>query len=231
MGKLLNIKSFIHESDITIGLANKIAYHFCDRMFTTFSLEGLKKSKRVGSVIDSSANCVDLPFIDNKPVLLITGGSLGAQTLNDFVEKNKNCLLEKFNVIHISGDKKAKIKTTNYWNIDYTKDGLTPFIKSADLIISRAGSNSIFEILNEKKLNILVPLPLSSSRGDQIKNAQYFQEKGYLYIISDDELTMRSFEAAKAYLDTNKDMIYDNLINSNETISTKKFFELIKKEL
>ncbi|EDP7850177.1 UDP-N-acetylglucosamine--N-acetylmuramyl-(pentapeptide) pyrophosphoryl-undecaprenol N-acetylglucosamine transferase, partial [Listeria monocytogenes] len=104
-------------------------------------------------------------------------------------------------------------------------------IKSSDIILSRAGSNSIFEILQEKKLNILVPLPLSSSRGDQLENAKYFKEKGYSYVISDDKLTWSEFELATKHLSDNREAIYENLKATTDIISTEKFYNMIRREL
>ncbi|EAD8707543.1 UDP-N-acetylglucosamine--N-acetylmuramyl-(pentapeptide) pyrophosphoryl-undecaprenol N-acetylglucosamine transferase, partial [Listeria monocytogenes] len=229
--KFLKIKSFIHESDMTIGLANRIAYLFCSRMFTTFLIP-YKKAIKVGAVVDPAPGNGVSPFENtDKPVLLVIGGSQGAKTLNTFVENNYDKLVKLYNVLHISGEANKEVKKTNYYNISYYSKGLGTLIKSSDIILSRAGSNSIFEILQEKKLNILVPLPLSSSRGDQLENAKYFKEKGYSYVISDDKLTWSEFELATKHLSDNREAIYENLKATTDIISTEKFYNMIRREL
>ena len=120
-------------------------------------------------------------FDENKPVIMVIGGSLGAKSINDAVRNNLFKLLKKYQIIHICG--KGQVDETvnkkGYKQFDYVSDELKNFMAAADVVISRAGSNSIFELLSLNKAMILVPLSGASSRGEQMLNAKSFKNKGY----------------------------------------------------
>jgi UDP-N-acetylglucosamine--N-acetylmuramyl-(pentapeptide) pyrophosphoryl-undecaprenol N-acetylglucosamine transferase len=192
-----------HESDITPGLANKLAAPFCNKLCVTFpeSLKYIKDNKGVytgtpirkelfeGSAIKGKKLC---GFIDNKPVLFVIGGSLGSKVINETIRKSLNELLGKYNIIHICGkgnlDSACK-DIKGYSQFEYVSEELTDLMNAADYIISRAGANVIFEILALKKPNILIPLSAKVSRGDQVLNAKSFKKNGYSIVIEDEELT------------------------------------------
>lgn len=192
-----------HESDITPGLANRMAAPYCTKVCVTFpeSIKNIKGNKGVltgtpirkelleGSKIKGLELC---KFSDiSKPVLFIIGGSLGSKIINDTVRKCINSILEKYNVIHICGkgnlDKSLQDKK-GYCQFEYVSDGLPDLMNAADLVISRAGANVIFELLALKKPNILIPLSRKSSRGDQILNAESFRKHGYSIVIEEESL-------------------------------------------
>ena len=110
-------------------------------------------------------------FTDNKPVLLIVGGSSGSVIINNAIRDNIDRLLETFNVIHLCGkdnlDESLKDKK-GYVQYEYVKKELASMLALCDIIISRAGANAICELLALRKPNILIPLSKAASRGDQI---------------------------------------------------------------
>lgn len=189
-----------HESDLTPGLANKLSAPFCDKLCVTFreSLSYVKDGKGVltgtpirteileGSKIRGKEIC---GFKDDKDILLVIGGSLGAKSINDEVRKNINKILTEFNVIHICGkgnlDKECE-KLNGYKQFEYVKEDLKHFLQSADFIISRAGANVIFELLALKKPTLLIPLSKKISRGDQILNAKSFEKEGFSLVLDED---------------------------------------------
>jgi len=192
-----------HESDITPGLANRLATPYCTKVCVTFpeSIKNIKGNKGVltgtpirkelleGSKIKGFTLC---KFSDvNKPVLFIIGGSLGSKIINDTIRKCINNILPKYNVIHICGkgnlDKSLEGKR-GYRQFEYVSEGLPDLMNAADLVISRAGANVIFELLALKKPNILIPLSRKSSRGDQILNAESFRKHGYSIVIEEETL-------------------------------------------
>lgn len=131
-------------------------------------------------------------FSDDKPVVLIIGGSLGAAAVNDAVRKILPQLLPKYNVIHLCGKGKLdeSLKgTAGYVQYEYIKKELADLFALADVVISRAGANAICELLALKKPNILIPLPAAASRGDQILNANSFKKQGFSEVIDEEKIT------------------------------------------
>ena len=198
-----------HESDLTPGLANKLAAPFCNKLCVTFreSLKYINEGKGVltgtpireeilqGSRIKGKEIC---GFKDEKEILLVIGGSLGAKSINDEVRKNLTEILKEFNVIHIcgKGNLDASLEgTLGYKQYEYVKEELPHMLKACDYVISRAGANGIFELLALKKPNPaenpearLIPVSKKVSRGDQILNAASFEKEGYSLVLDEDEM-------------------------------------------
>lgn len=191
-----------HESDMTPGLANKLSLPFCKKICCNFpetvkNLPG-RKAVLTGSPIrdellmgNKEAGLKFCGFNRNKPVILVIGGSLGAQSVNDAVRKALPELLHDFQIAHICGKGKRDVslvtmESAGYKQFEYITDELKDIFAMADLVISRAGANSICELLALHKPNILVPLS-KGSRGDQILNAHSFESQGYSMVVKDDE--------------------------------------------
>lgn len=204
IGAYLNrVPVIAHESDITPGLANKISIPYCTKVCVTFpeSLDNIKGKKGVltgtpireelfaGKREEGIKIC---GFKEDKRILLIIGGSLGSKFINDSIRSVLINILKDFNIIHICGkdniDEKLK-STAGYKQFEYVKKELPHLMNAADIVISRAGANVIFELLALKKPNLLIPLSKKSSRGDQILNAQSFKEAGYSMVLQEEELT------------------------------------------
>lgn len=200
---LRKIPIVIHESDFTPGLANRLAMPFAAKICTTFKttatliknnkgvwtgtpirkelLEGSAKEGRHFTGLDKS-----------KPIILVTGGSLGAKAINDVVREALPVILKDFQVIHLCGkgnlDPSFK-HTKGYCQYEYVQAELPHLLAAADLVVSRAGSNTLSELLALDKPNILIPLPASQSRGDQILNANSFKTSGYSYVLEQENFT------------------------------------------
>ncbi|MBR2273979.1 MAG: undecaprenyldiphospho-muramoylpentapeptide beta-N-acetylglucosaminyltransferase [Alphaproteobacteria bacterium] len=203
IGGFLNRKKiFMHESDITPGLANKMSLPFVSTFFTTFeetinTIKHKNKVQCVGPVLSSrlfdgnkEQGAKFAHLCDNKPTIMFIGGSLGAQSLNNAVAQNLSQLLKKYQVIHIAGKNgyNPQLKREGYQQYEYVDTELKDLMALADVVISRAGSNSIFELASLNKPMILVPLPNTSSRGEQTLNAKNFVAKGYAEMISDTDV-------------------------------------------
>jgi len=186
-----HVPVIIHESDITPGLANKIAMPSARVVCSTFpeTLQYVPKGKGVhtGTPIrkelfegDREKGLAACRFSGEKPVLLMMGGSLGAVKLNNCLREILPELLKTFDIIHLCGkghlDGKLKDQT-GYMQFEYVSDGLNDLFAAADFIVSRAGSNSISEFLALKKPHLLIPLSAKASRGDQILNAASFKNR------------------------------------------------------
>ncbi len=198
-----NVPVIIHESDMTPGLANKLSYSSAGKICCNFpeTLEYLPKEKAVlsGSPIRkellSGSRLAGLKFTGlsgNKPVLLIIGGSLGSKTINDCIRNILPKLLKDFEVIHLCG--KGNIdeslnNTAGYVQYEYVGPQLKDCFALSDIVISRAGANSICELLALKKPHLLIPLSAAASRGDQILNAESFKKQGFSMVLEEEELT------------------------------------------
>lgn len=200
---ILKIPTIIHESDMTPGLANKIAMKFATKICHTFPETGKHLGDKAvftgspiraelfeGDAIKARHIC---GFSDTKPVLLVMGGSLGAQSINDAIRIGLYDLLKKFNVAHLCGEGKYDASldgVEGYAQFEYISDEMKDFFAMADMIVSRAGSNSICEIAALKKPNVLIPLSARVSRGDQLLNATSYAKQGFSEIIDEDTMTV-----------------------------------------
>lgn len=201
--KTRHIPAIIHESDLTPGLANKLAIPGASKVCCNFpeTLKYLPQEKAVltgspirkellnGNAITGRDFC---HFTADKPVLLIIGGSIGSVFINNAVRGSLDRLLDTFQVIHLCGKGNLDESLSNkkgYAQFEYISDQLPDLFAAADLVISRAGANSICELLALHKPNILIPLSANASRGDQILNAKSFEKQGFSMVIEEETLT------------------------------------------
>lgn len=206
----------IHESDLTPGLANRLSFPFAKLICITFpeTINYFKNKNKVvltGMPIRDALKQGDpekgLKFCGfmpkKKPVLVIMGGGLGAAIINNSIRCLLERLLKKFYVIHICGKNKtvpAFDGVKDYRQFEYLHDEFANVLASADLVVSRAGATSIYELLALNKPHILLPLSKKASRGDQIDNASYFARLGLSKVIyfeefSDEKLLETVFES------------------------------------
>ena len=201
-GKRKNIPIIAHESDYTVGLANKISSKYCKRVLTSFpdTAKQIKNGEYVGAPIRKNSPSLSkseiyksFGFSGQKPVILVFGGSQGAFAINESLNKALPELLPKFDIIHICGKNnyKNQLKFSGYYQVEYMND-IDKAFSIASICVSRAGSNSIFELLSLKIPCLLIPLPKGNSRGDQVLNAEYFQRLGLVSVLPQNVLTPQS---------------------------------------
>ncbi len=238
----LKIPVIIHESDMTPGLANKLCIPVAKKVCCSFkeTLANLPAEKAVhtGSPVRASLFSGDKErakkfsmLRDNDfPVILVTGGSLGAASLNETVRRALPELLKKYNIIHLCGRGKLDptINLMGYVQYDYIDKEMPDLFAYADLVLSRAGSNAIFEILSLKKPNILVPLSARASRGDQVDNAASFKRNGYSYVIQDEDLNETTLENGITEVLANKEKYIEKMNTAPESNAVETIVELIK---
>lgn len=201
--KQRHIPVIIHESDMTPGLANKLAIPSATKVCCNFpeTLSYLPKEKAVltGSPIrqelkkgSREAALRFCGFRPDKPVLLVIGGSLGSANVNSAIRGILPELLKKFQVIHLCGKDKldpALENTAGYVQYEYIEKELADLFALADIVVSRAGANAICELLELRKPSLLIPLGSNASRGDQILNAESFQRQGFMELLLEENLT------------------------------------------
>ena len=229
-GKRNKVPVIIHESDMTPGLANKLAFPSATKVCCNFveTLKQLPEGKAVltGSPIRQellSGNKIAAldfcGFTAGKPVILVIGGSLGSVAVNNAVRGALPELLKIFQVIHLCGKGKldqSLVGTEGYVQFEYIKDELCDIFALADIVISRAGANAICELLALCKPNLLIPLSKNASRGDQILNARSFERQGFSMVLEEEETTKDSLLEAVHKLYDNRATYMDAMRNSGQ---------------
>ena len=205
-----------HESDYTPGLANRLIAKRADKICVTFEdtlnfvgAKGVHTGTPIRPELYSGSGedgLKHLGFSGEKPVLLVMGGSQGAKAINDVVREALPALLARFDVVHLCGAGKLDetLHAVGYVQYEYMSDALPNVFAAADIVVSRAGANSVFEFLALAKPALLIPLPLSASRGDQILNAGYFARKGFAAVLEQEKLTPETLAEAVEELFTNR---------------------------
>lgn len=229
-----------HESDLTPGLANKICSKFARRIATTFPecAEALgKKAVCTGTPMrpelfsGSREKGLKLTgFSGEKPILMMVGGSSGAQSVNKALREALPKLLEKMDVLHLTGKGNLDESLTalpGYKQFEFLSDELPDAIACADLILSRAGSNAICEFQALKKPMLLVPYPKGASRGDQILNAESFRKRGLCHVLLQENMTADSLYEAVLELQKDADTLARNLKNAPPADGTAAVLGLI----
>lgn len=240
--KSLHVPAIIHESDMTPGLANRIAMRGAVKICCNFpeTLKYLPEGKGVltGSPIrqqllhgDRQKALEFTGLTGGKPILLIIGGSLGSVFINNAVRGAIDDLLQRFEIIHLCG--KGNLdhsldEKPGYVQYEYISKELPDLFAAADLVISRAGANAICELLALHKPNILIPLSRNASRGDQILNANSFKKQGFSYVIEEEDVNEKSLSEAIHYVADHKDEYKKAMSDSGQMDSITKIVDLIK---
>ena len=241
-GKRNHVPVIIHESDMTPGLANRISIPSAYRVCCNFpeTLKALPEDKAVltGSPIRQELMTGDpekarafCGFKDEKPVILVVGGSLGATAVNQAVRAILPELLKDFQVIHLCGKGKLDTSLNNlegYVQFEYIQDELRHLFALSDIVISRAGANAICELMALQKPNLLIPLSASASRGDQILNARSFERQGFSMVLEEEELTNETLLSAVHDLYDNREKYIDAMKHSSQQDSIDTIIDLIE---
>ena len=190
-GNKLKVPIISHESDLSLGLANKLnlsksKYMCCSFEETTKKIKnGVFTGSPVRRQIFGGNKDIVIKKSNGKKNILVLGGSMGSRTLNELVRRNIDTLCSKYNVYHICGKNNlADVNKECYFQYEFV-DNIEDFYDAASCVICRGGSNVIFELLSLKKPMLIVPLE-KGSRGDQVENAKYFENHGYATMIKED---------------------------------------------
>ena len=240
--KKCRIPAFLHESDMTPGLANKLCLSSAAKICCNFpeTVNSLPKDKAVLTGTPIRQELMDgdketarefCGFTDEKPVLMVIGGSLGAASVNENIRKILPELLKDFQVIHLCGKGKTdeSLKSTEgYVQFEYIREELPDLFALADIVISRAGANAICELNALKKPNLLIPLSANASRGDQILNARSFERQGFSMVMEEEEITEQSLLEAVHKLYVNRQSYINAMSNSRHMDSIHQITSIIE---
>lgn len=236
------IPAIIHESDITPGLANKLAIPNACKVCCNFpeTLKYLPADKAVltGSPIrkellsgNSLAGLTYCNFKSGKPVIMVIGGSSGSQFINDVIRSILPDLLKDYQVLHLCGKgnlDNSLSGTQGYAQFEYANKELSDMFALADLVVSRAGANAICELLALRKPNILIPLSASASRGDQILNARSFERQGFSMVIEEENLNNVVLLDAIRQLSQNRSQYINAMAKSEQLNSVETVVQLLE---
>lgn len=200
-----HVPVIVHESDFSLGLANRIAAPYAERVCAVFphAIEKLPEGKGLltGTPIRPSILAGDkekgrmmCSFSGNKPVIFVVGGSSGAQALNEAVRKVLPALLRHYDVVHGCGKGNLDEQLSNvagYKQFEYldAESEYPHILALADLAVSRAGANAMVEFMVCRKPVLFIPLPSSSSRGDQLLNSRFAQDRGLCSVLLQQDIT------------------------------------------
>ncbi len=236
----LHIPIILHESDLSPGLANRIALRYADKVFTTFP-ETVKKLRSnaiyTGTPIrrqllngDAARGREMCGFNADKPVLMVMGGSSGSQTINEAVREVLPELLPRFQVIHLCGRGNVAgdlPDMAGYAQFEYINEELPHIFAMTDLIVSRAGANTLFEVLQLNLPNLLIPLSKKASRGDQIENAASFAAQGFSMVLPEENLNANTLLMSIFDLHENREKYIDKMQQAPVSNSNENIIEII----
>jgi len=165
-----------------------------------------------------------------KPVLLVMGGSLGAQKLNELLRTALPVLSETFDVIHLCGRGKndCDCVACGYMQYEYIDRELPDLFALADVVLSRAGANSVFELLALNKPSVLVPLTSASTRGDQLLNANYFEKKHYALVLNQDTATTETLVSTISRVYENRETFTNTMCEDTRSDGTEAILAIIR---
>jgi UDP-N-acetylglucosamine--N-acetylmuramyl-(pentapeptide) pyrophosphoryl-undecaprenol N-acetylglucosamine transferase len=239
---LNRIPTIIHESDLTIGLTNKLCLPFAAKICIAFpeTIKQIKNKKKVvttgipirkeffsGNAKRGREIC---GFMPNKKIILVFGGSLGADQINKVVRQLLPDILGRFQLAHVCGADKidANYNYAGYKQFAYLYEEFPHVLAATDLVISRSGANSLYELLALHKPNILIPLAKTASRGDQILNAKYSAERGYSEIILQEQLTPEFLLKKINIVEKNHNTMIEAINKFTVLDSTKLIYNIIE---
>ena len=238
---LRRIPVLCHESDLTPGLANKLCRPFARRFATTFpecaEILG-PKAEMTGTPLrqdlfqgSREKGLQLLGFDGKKPVLLMMGGSTGAQSVNSALRAALPRLTKTFDVAHICGKGNldpALEGTPGYCQKEFLSAELADVFACTDLVLSRAGANSLCEFQELGRPMLLVPYPLGASRGDQIQNAESLRRRGLCRVLEQEHMTPDTL--TEAIFDTwaDREKLAEALHSAPPADGTRRVLEMIE---
>ncbi len=238
-GKKLKIPVVSHESDLSMGLANKIILKYANVVCTSFESTAKLNKKCVftGSPIrnqifnGNKQNIINkFDYDQSKKTIMFMGGSLGATAINEAVYSSINDLTKLYNVLHISGKNGKKITAKNYYQVEFC-DNIEDFFDLCDVCICRSGANTIFELASIQKNMLLIPLPKGNSRGDQVENAKNFEKNGLANVLMQEDLNTTNLLNSIEKTINNTNTYSQNFKKLDFKNANNKIVDIIQKQI
>jgi UDP-N-acetylglucosamine--N-acetylmuramyl-(pentapeptide) pyrophosphoryl-undecaprenol N-acetylglucosamine transferase len=227
--RLLRISYFIHESDMEMGLANKIARNKAKKVYVSFPTKYYGSDEKLiysGLIIKNELKNTGVK--NKKPTLLISGGSQGAVSIDEVAFKLIPKLIEDYIIYHQINEldegkaksvKRELINSNNYKYFSFSKEKMDHALMISDLIIGRAGATTIGEIAKLKKASILIPYRYAANN-HQVKNVKLLERGNASIIIYEDQLDIKTLEERISYLFSDRKNLETLGKNINRLIKT-----------
>jgi len=251
---LLRIPFLIHESDSILGLSNKILLRFAKKIYLGFPVEeyqnlpigkcvftGNPVREEISSIVENKQKFYKKYGLNpKKPIVFVFGGSQGSSAINKHINEILDKLVAKYVLIHQTGVKEANYFKQGYFELDekdrkdyliYSHIGeeMGEMMANADLVVSRAGANSIAEIIALKKIAIIIPLP-SAAADHQSMNAQFLKEIGVASILDEKFLDGEKFLEEIDFMIKDK-KTRNRMIKNMESIFPENSSKIIAEEI
>lgn len=214
--KLLRIPLVIHDSDAHPGLTNRLLAPFAKKIGTGAPLKyyaySREKTKYVGIPIaeefrpyseeEQRQFKIDLGFDANRPLVVVTGGGLGAGKINDAVIESRQDILQYASILLISGKGQyeqvlSRAGEADDWRLEpFISDGMARVLAAADLVVARAGATTLVELAALNKPTIIIPNGMLTA-GHQLKNAKVYQDNFAAIVMKEEELGVEGAFARK----------------------------------
>ena len=236
---LLKIPVIIHESDLTPGLANRLSLPFARKICYSFpeTAAHLDKNKAVLTGLPVRSSLLDgnpekgrelCGFSDDKPVVLVMGGSQGSVAVNSAVRKALPEITTEFNLCHLCGKGNLGPEAPSYCQFEYVSENLAHLLAATTLFVGRSGATTLFELLALRKPSLFIPLSTGASRGDQILNARSFEKQGFCEVLPQEELTEKTLVAGIQRIFSRREEIAGAFEKSHLPDGTAAVMEVIR---
>ncbi len=221
-GYFRGILVYTHEQTLVPGLSNRIIGWFAKNIFVAFpqTRQYFPSSKTIisgnpirSTIFKASLNEIKLPH--DRPIIFVTGGSMGAHAINIHIEAILPELLNKYTIVHQTGNVKkyddfsrlSKLNDQNYLvRQHFSSEEMGSIYQQASLIISRAGANTIFELIKLRKPAVLIPLP-GAAAGEQQAHAELLEKAGVAKIFNQRSPSDELLELIKVLINDEKSAI------------------------
>jgi len=235
-GKKCKIPMIAHESDLTLGLTYRLTRRHIAKMCTTFRDTANKLPNGIytgspmrGDILhgDKQRAYQQYNLTSSMPIVTILGGSLGSNTINQIIRQCIPEITRTHQILHLTGKGKLdnNIHHPHYHQVEFTTR-MADILSVSNLCITRGGSNAIHEILALRIPMLIIPLS-RGSRGDQIKNAKYFQSKGYALHLPEKNLNKATFLNAWSDLISKQNLIRSTTLHATPTDAVNKIIREI----
>ena len=221
---MFSVRTVLHESDLTLGLANRICAPLTDTLclnqqYTVGTLSPSSRRKAVVTGLPSRLEGEQQEPVDvfrrfsldpARPLITVIGGSLGAMRINQLIPGLYEAMEGSVQIVHQSGQgrtaavspEEIRISGSGYVRIPFLAEEYQDLLKASVCVISRAGASAIADYLALQVPMLLIPLPLSASRGDQIENADLYEKAGCALVFDNDTVSASTLaEAVRTLVD------------------------------
>lgn len=187
--RILRIQCITHESDVDPGLATRINARFADAVLLAYeqAAAGIGRAAEVTVTGNPVRRAIfegdaekgrSILAAERLGIVFFVGGSLGARQINLLVAEMLDRLLQRYFVIHQCGKAESDFRGGRYLRRQFIREEYPHFLAAADLVVCRAGANTLWELSGTRKPSILIPLDSGASRGDQLRNAEMYRRTG-----------------------------------------------------